>query len=184
MTIQVTAPSRLHFGLLSVTQEDFWLDRLGQATVPARRFGGVGLMIDRPGVQVSVRPSSSWSSSGPLAELIRVLLDAAEDGPAPLIASLAPALSDPARAILHALSVADDAIPEEIAARAVDDTLEWLRDQRRKQSEREITRRLRSAEHERASGEQGDEGFRRIHGSVRCCESLPRWRSVPMKPNV
>jgi hypothetical protein len=42
--------------------------------------------------------------------------------------------------------VAEDAISEEIAARTVDDTLEWLREQRRKQNEREITRRLRSAE--------------------------------------
>jgi DNA primase len=84
--------------------------------------------------------------SGPLAELILAVVDAAEDEPTLRIADLAAALSDAARAILHALAVAEDAISEEIAARTVDDTLEWLREQRRKQNEREITRRLRSAE--------------------------------------
>jgi beta-RFAP synthase len=54
--IRVEAPSRLHFGLLS----------LGGAG--ERRFGGVGLMVQTPGVRVAVRPAADWSAHGPLAE--------------------------------------------------------------------------------------------------------------------
>jgi beta-RFAP synthase len=54
--IRVAAASRLHFGLLS-------LGGAGQ-----RRFGGIGLMVQAPGVRVAVRPAAHWSSAGPLAE--------------------------------------------------------------------------------------------------------------------
>ncbi len=33
-----------------------------------RQFGGVGMMIEQPGLQVRVESSSSWSASGPLAQ--------------------------------------------------------------------------------------------------------------------
>ena len=58
---RVVAPSRLHFGLLSLP---------GNGAAPAcsaRHFGGVGLMVDRPGLTVHVEPASDWSTSGPLA---------------------------------------------------------------------------------------------------------------------
>ncbi len=58
--IRVAAPSRLHFGLFRPPSE---LD--GSS---ARRFGGVGLMIDKPGVQVSLTPARVWSAAGPLAD--------------------------------------------------------------------------------------------------------------------
>jgi DNA primase len=105
-------------------------------------------LVEHPGLcaRVPGEELARLLPSGPLAELIRALLDAAQDGPVLRVAELAPELSEPARSVLHALAVAEDAIPEEVAARAVDDTLEWLREQRRRQSEREITRRLRSAE--------------------------------------
>ena len=45
---RVVAPSRLHFGLLHAS----------------RRFGGCGLMIDAPGVAVTVEPAAEWSGSG------------------------------------------------------------------------------------------------------------------------
>ena len=54
--IRVEAPGRLHFGLLS-------LGGAGQ-----RRFGGVGLMVQTPGVRVAVQPAADWSAAGPLAE--------------------------------------------------------------------------------------------------------------------
>ena len=58
--IRVRTPSRLHFGLLSLPTEDF---------APARRcFGGVGLMIDNPGVDIRVEPADKFSATGPLAE--------------------------------------------------------------------------------------------------------------------
>lgn len=57
--LQVRSPSRLHFGLLSLPADD----------VSARRhFGGVGLMIDEPGIRVSAQTADSWSAEGPLAE--------------------------------------------------------------------------------------------------------------------
>jgi beta-ribofuranosylaminobenzene 5'-phosphate synthase len=54
--IRVRTPSRLHFGLL---------DPSGHR---GRRFGGVGLMIQRPGIRLTVEPAPRWSFSGPLAE--------------------------------------------------------------------------------------------------------------------
>lgn len=54
--IQVRAPSRLHFGL-------FNLD--GSAT---RQFGGVGLMVQEPGLSVSIQAAENWCAEGPLAE--------------------------------------------------------------------------------------------------------------------
>jgi beta-ribofuranosylaminobenzene 5'-phosphate synthase len=56
---RVTAPSRLHFGLFHVPA--------GGDDPTTRAFGGVGLMIDRPGVVVSVRPAASWQFEGSLA---------------------------------------------------------------------------------------------------------------------
>ncbi len=53
--VEVFAPSRLHFGLLSPG----WGER---------RFGGVGAMIDTPGLKLSISESSSLEASGPLAQ--------------------------------------------------------------------------------------------------------------------
>lgn len=61
----VRAPSRLHFGLLSlpISGGECWPDGM-----PMRQFGGVGLMIDDPGVAVRITPASKWSAHGPNAE--------------------------------------------------------------------------------------------------------------------
>jgi beta-RFAP synthase len=48
----------LHFGLLNP----------GGGEAAGRRFGGVGLMIERPGLRLQVQQSSAWSATGPLAE--------------------------------------------------------------------------------------------------------------------
>ena len=77
MTTIVTG-SRLHFGLFSVPTED-------QASPPARRFGGVGLMVEHPAVSVSVEPAERWSATGPQSDramtFARRLLDSlAKDG--------------------------------------------------------------------------------------------------------
>lgn len=53
-SVHVFAPSRLHFGLLSPG----W---------GARRYGGVGAMVDAPGLRLTVRPASSLTAEGPLA---------------------------------------------------------------------------------------------------------------------
>lgn len=66
--IRVQAPSRLHFGLLSLPAGATWPDRHGQPSHPARRFGGVGLMVREPGVQLTVQPAAAWAAEGPLAD--------------------------------------------------------------------------------------------------------------------
>ena len=59
--IRVVAPSRLHFGL-------FHVPAAGEAQPGERAFGGVGLMIDSPGVVVvTAQPADSWQFEGPLA---------------------------------------------------------------------------------------------------------------------
>jgi beta-ribofuranosylaminobenzene 5'-phosphate synthase len=56
--IHIRTGSRLHFGLLSVPS---------QAAGTSRQFGGVGLMIDQPGITLSAELSETWSADGPLA---------------------------------------------------------------------------------------------------------------------
>ena len=59
-TVRVTAPSRLHFGMLS----------FGNDGVP--QYGGVGIMVDVPVLQLRISPSwgRAWEFCGPLAERI------------------------------------------------------------------------------------------------------------------
>jgi beta-RFAP synthase len=67
---RVTAPSRLHFGLLNLPAAGFdrWPGLDDKPGLPVRHFGGVGLMVDRPGLAVRVEASAEWSSIGPLAD--------------------------------------------------------------------------------------------------------------------
>jgi beta-ribofuranosylaminobenzene 5'-phosphate synthase len=59
--IRVEAPSRLHFGLLNAG------DVRTHATPVAQRFGGVGLMVEDPGIEIEIEPASTWTATGPLA---------------------------------------------------------------------------------------------------------------------
>lgn len=54
--LRITAPSRLHFGLL----------RFSQKSGPS--YGGLGMMIDRPRVVVEVSPAEHWSVNGSCSE--------------------------------------------------------------------------------------------------------------------
>lgn len=61
--IRVQAYSRLHFGFLGLgatCAED--------EALPARQFGGAGLMVQAPGVRLTSVPAPDWSATGPLAE--------------------------------------------------------------------------------------------------------------------
>ena len=62
---RVYAPSRLHFGLLSVVPATVNPEADG---IALRRFGGVGVMVNDPGIRLSAEPASAWSAEGPLAE--------------------------------------------------------------------------------------------------------------------
>ena len=53
--VEIVTPSRLHFGLFG------WGEAL------SRQFGGVGLMIDSPGIGLIARPASTWQATGPHA---------------------------------------------------------------------------------------------------------------------
>ncbi len=68
--IRITTPSRLHFGLFALPGEASvsWPARDGDATLPARAYGGAGLMLERPGLSVTVEPAATWTSDGPLAD--------------------------------------------------------------------------------------------------------------------
>jgi len=68
--ITVQTASRLHFGLLSLAAGSDWPNQLGQTTSPARSYGGVGLMVQSPGLALRIRPATEWSARGPLAERV------------------------------------------------------------------------------------------------------------------
>ncbi len=57
--VEVTAPSRLHFGLLA----------FGRAT--GRQYGGAGVMIDRPALRLRVTAAEGLQATGPLAARAR-----------------------------------------------------------------------------------------------------------------
>jgi beta-RFAP synthase len=66
---RIRTASRLHFGLISLPAEGaLWPDRTGRPLLPAARFGGVGMMIESPGVVLRADPAREWSAEGPLAE--------------------------------------------------------------------------------------------------------------------
>jgi beta-ribofuranosylaminobenzene 5'-phosphate synthase len=60
--IRIRTPSRLHFGLL------------GWGPIARRQFGGVGLMIDAPGIEMVAELASKWTVEGPLASRLQPLI--------------------------------------------------------------------------------------------------------------
>lgn len=60
--LRIRTPSRLHFGLL------------GWGSQPLRQFGGVGLMIDLPGIDLLVEPAPAWIFEGPLAARVEQIV--------------------------------------------------------------------------------------------------------------
>jgi beta-RFAP synthase len=60
--LRIRTPSRLHFGLLG------WGPQL------KRQFGGLGLMIEAPGVEVVVERAESWMVDGPLAPRVEQIV--------------------------------------------------------------------------------------------------------------
>lgn len=54
--VRIVTPSRLHFGLL------------GWGPQSPRQFGGVGLMVERPGLEILAEAAPEWQATGPLAE--------------------------------------------------------------------------------------------------------------------
>ena len=54
--IRIHTASRLHFGLFS------------PAVTSGRRFGGMGLMVNAPGIDITMSTADTWTLLGPLAE--------------------------------------------------------------------------------------------------------------------
>ena len=54
--VQVVSPARLHLGMLAVAGDG------------ARRFGGLGVSVDRPAVVVEARRADELSAEGPDAD--------------------------------------------------------------------------------------------------------------------
>ena len=66
-SVEIVAPSRLHFGMFSFG-------------VPGvRQFGGVGAMIDRPGLRLRVERSEQFEVRGPLAARVEAVVDRVAD---------------------------------------------------------------------------------------------------------
>ncbi len=55
-SVHIAAPSRLHFGLWSL------------AGTGGRQFGGVGVMVERPGLRLVIRASDRLEAVGPLSD--------------------------------------------------------------------------------------------------------------------
>src|ERR1700728_297744 len=68
----VTTGSRLHFGLYSLSPPD-------PSRSAARNSGGVGLMIQRPSLSLSVAPAAEWSASGPQSDRVMSIVRALEE---------------------------------------------------------------------------------------------------------
>jgi beta-RFAP synthase len=66
--IVVQSASRLHFGLLGFPSGSHWPNHRGEESIPARRFGGAGLMVQSPGIELGMRDAKNWLASGPLAD--------------------------------------------------------------------------------------------------------------------
>jgi len=80
---------------------------------------------------------------GPQRDVIGVAL-AAQAAGEPFDVSAADDLEPAAADLLRRLAVADHSLEESAAARTIDDTLRWLRQQRVRARQRELTQRLRS----------------------------------------
>jgi beta-RFAP synthase len=81
---RVRTGSRLHFGLLDIGTPS-----------SASNIGGLGMMIDRPALEVEASPASTWSAHGPLAEralaiALRVAQDLPEAPPLRIVVHAAP----------------------------------------------------------------------------------------------
>lgn len=83
------------------------------------------------------------AAGGPVGELVRCLVEAAGEPRGVAFAELEERLSPEARDLLRAFAIVDPPLDEQVAARTVEDTVRWFRDQQLKRREQEITRRLR-----------------------------------------
>jgi DNA primase len=113
-------------------------------------------LIEHPalGARVPRDEIEALVAGGPFAELILALVEGAGERAIDLEA-LAMRVQGEGRDLLRRLAIASDPLDEATAERMVADTLRWLRDQRLRRREREITSRLRDPQ-------AGDDEKRRL----------------------
>lgn len=68
---RVRTGSRLHFGLFHLPPAEPWPTYWPGTHVPARYYGGVGVMIEEPAVVVDAEPADQWTFIGPDADRVR-----------------------------------------------------------------------------------------------------------------
>jgi DNA primase len=103
-------------------------------------------LVDHPDLagRVSREEMHELVPAGPLRELIAALLEAAAEDRSVPIEELAARLGAEEARLLRQLSVSDDeAIDATVAARTIDDTIQWLRKERERERRRALTQRLR-----------------------------------------
>lgn len=66
-SVRITAPSRIHFGLLSLRSSENHPDE--------RRFGGAGVMVDQPNTEIVVCKAEKTTVSGPLSERVHRFIE-------------------------------------------------------------------------------------------------------------
>ena len=86
------------------------------------------------------------AGDAPVVELIAALIERAASPDALDLEGLALQLSDEAGALLRQLAISTERIEEEVATRMIDQTIASLLEDQSKQREREITRKLRTAD--------------------------------------
>ena len=77
--IRIRTASRLHFGLL------------GWGPEARRQFGGIGLMIDAPGIELTAEPAAIWNATGPYAQRVDQIVSRVRENTAKSGLVLAPA---------------------------------------------------------------------------------------------
>ena len=68
LMVRIWTPSRLHFGLLGLPWRRSVAGSSRGARIPARRFGGVGMMVERPDLRIATTDAATWTAEGPLAD--------------------------------------------------------------------------------------------------------------------
>jgi DNA primase len=121
--------------------------------------------VDRDGL-AEILPSGAY------ADLVTAMVERVDELRSASPHELAALLPDSVRTLFFALSSESEALAE----RTVADTLEWLREQQRKRAEREITRKLRSAQLD------PDEKRRLLDERQRLLHERKRSESSPASP--
>jgi beta-RFAP synthase len=66
--IRVRTGSRLHFGFFDLPADNAWTGLDGESLLPRLPWGGVGMMLEEPGLSLTAHAAPEWSASGPSSQ--------------------------------------------------------------------------------------------------------------------